>query len=206
MKSSRPPALATWLLEHLLPERERETLIGDLLETFWRHGSAWYWRQVLAAIMAGFLQELRARRIAICWAIAYSSVVPWVHIWVTPQLRFLLVLGIRLPWPISLVLQIAILTASNFILIMIALGLYLGLMRHFDVRRFSQSLLTALPVIALGVLGTLWVLALRLPQPTAAFTLRLPLLFGLLVSMWIVAPSVERADAKKSLAVDVSNA
>lgn len=60
MKSPRPPALATWLLEHLLREKERETLTGDLLETFWQHGSAWYWRQVLAAIMVGFLQEVRA--------------------------------------------------------------------------------------------------------------------------------------------------
>lgn len=206
MKSSRPPALATWLLEHLLREKERETLTGDLLETFWRHGSAWYWRQVSAAIMVGFLQEVRARWIAICWAIVYSSLVPWLHISATPQFRFLLMFGIRLPWPFSLIPQIMVLILFNFIVLVIAVGLFLGVTRHFDTRRFSQSLLAALPVLSLGVLGALWVLAFRLSQPAAQLTVRLPLLLGLSVSMWLVAPSVAQADSKRSLARDVSDA
>lgn len=99
-----------------------------------------------------------------------------------------------------------ILTLFNFIMLVIAVGLFLGVTRHFNARRFSQSLLTALPVLALGVLGALWVLAFRLPQPTAQLAVRLPLLLGLSVSMWLVAPSVAQADSKRSLARDVSDA
>ncbi len=47
-----PPALATWMLKHLVPGEGNEALEGDLLEEFQRRRSAsWYWRQVLAAIL-----------------------------------------------------------------------------------------------------------------------------------------------------------
>lgn len=54
MKSSQPPALATWLIEHLIPGSRNEALAGDLLEQFGQGRSAlWYWRQVLVAILVG---------------------------------------------------------------------------------------------------------------------------------------------------------
>jgi hypothetical protein len=34
MKSSQPPVLATWMLEHLIPRSKGEILAGDLLEQF----------------------------------------------------------------------------------------------------------------------------------------------------------------------------
>ena len=56
-----PPAMATWLFEHVVPGNENEALAGDLLEEFHRRGSAaWYWRQVLGAMVAGFSKQLRA--------------------------------------------------------------------------------------------------------------------------------------------------
>jgi len=39
MKSSQSPALATWLLDHLVPGGISEVLVGDLLEQFGQHRS-----------------------------------------------------------------------------------------------------------------------------------------------------------------------
>ena len=66
MKSSQPPSLATWLLEHLVPRGGNEALAGDLLEDYSQgRPASWYWRQVLVAIMLGFSKELRTRWIGI---------------------------------------------------------------------------------------------------------------------------------------------
>ena len=57
---SEPPALATWLLEHIRFSNTDEALAGDLLEEFTRgRSAAWYWRQVLLAIVVGFGKEVR---------------------------------------------------------------------------------------------------------------------------------------------------
>jgi len=57
---SEPPALATWLLEHIRFSNTGEALAGDLLEEFTRgRSAAWYWRQVLLAIVVGFGKEVR---------------------------------------------------------------------------------------------------------------------------------------------------
>jgi hypothetical protein len=61
MRSSHPPIVATWLIEHLHSSNENESLIGDLMEDY-THGrsNAWYWRQVLAAIVVSSCGEVRA--------------------------------------------------------------------------------------------------------------------------------------------------
>lgn len=50
MTQRNPPEIATWLLEHI--GRKNPSLAGDLIEEY-RHGRsiAWYWRQVLIAII-----------------------------------------------------------------------------------------------------------------------------------------------------------
>jgi hypothetical protein len=69
MKSSVPPALATWLLEHIRFSNTDDALAGDLLEEFnQRRSAAWYWRQVLVAILVGFGKELR-----IHWVLAIRA-------------------------------------------------------------------------------------------------------------------------------------
>jgi hypothetical protein len=46
MKPSKPPALATWLLEHARFSTADGVIAGDLLEEFNRgRSAAWYWRQ-----------------------------------------------------------------------------------------------------------------------------------------------------------------
>ena len=60
MSASQPPRLASWLLHHLASSPQRESLAGDLIERYHEGQSAtWYWRQVLAAILAGVIRDIR---------------------------------------------------------------------------------------------------------------------------------------------------
>lgn len=79
MKRSKPPALATWLLEHAR-FTTTDAIAGDLLEEFNKgRSAAWYWRQALVAIVAGCASEVRhhrvlaARAILITWAANYGA-------------------------------------------------------------------------------------------------------------------------------------
>ena len=62
----RPPRLARWLLERLLPPAAREYVIGDLDEEFARHrvpvglhkARAWYWSHALRSILQTHHSEL----------------------------------------------------------------------------------------------------------------------------------------------------
>ena len=201
MKSSHPPALASWLLEHLVPEGKNEILAGDLLEEFGQRGSAaWYWRQVLAAIIVGFFRELRVRWTAILFAIVFSIAAPWRYILGAPQFRSLQHLAIRLPWPLSLISEIGSLALVNTIMLVFAIGVYevvaIGVhqvvVRNSNPRKLTQALLAGLSVVALSSTGIFCSPALYpfSPRSVISFIGHLPLLFGLLVSMWIVAPSV----------------
>ena len=198
MKSSHPPALASWLLEHLVAEGKNELLAGDLLEEFGQRGSAaWYWRQVLAAIIIGFFQEIRVRWTAVLFAIVFSSVVPWRYILVAPKLQSLFFSGNRLPWPLSLISQIGFLTLFRGIVLALAVGVYLAIVRNSNPRKLKRALLAGLAVAALTGTGAFCVPALyRFSLRFVIFIVYPPLFFGLLVSMWIVAPSVARTDSK----------
>lgn len=77
MTHSKPPALATWMLDHLLWGERNEALAGDLLEEFQRRRSvAWYWRQVIGAIFSSFSNEVRADWVML-WTIVFSFV--WAY-------------------------------------------------------------------------------------------------------------------------------
>lgn len=100
MRSSQPPAGATWLLERFTFGHRNDALIGDLIEEYGNGRSgAWYWRQALTAIAVAFCQEIRAhkvlavRAVATGWAVWYvygMFVSPWVS-------RISISLGGKLP-------------------------------------------------------------------------------------------------------------
>lgn len=208
MKASHPPVLASWLLKHLMPEGQNEILAGDLLEEFGERGSAWYWRQVLAAILIGFFQVVRVRWTAILFAIAFSTAVPWRYILVAPKLQSFLYSGIRLPWPLSLISEIGFLTLFNGIVLVLAVGLYLAVVRNSNPRKLTPALLAGLSVVALSSTGVFCVPALY-PfsfRFVISFIVYLPLLVGLLISMWIVAPDVARAESRGFSGQNGSNA
>jgi hypothetical protein len=82
MKRTEPPPLATWILEHGIPGDYDEALAGDLLEEF-RSGRSdgWFWRQVLAAWLVGWLKYLSMRRSLLVFAALWSAVAPtWAAI------------------------------------------------------------------------------------------------------------------------------
>jgi hypothetical protein len=87
MSASQPPRLASWLLQHLASSPRRDSLAGDLIERYHDgHSAAWYWRQVLWAILAGVARDVRdhkllaIRAVAIGWllAVLFSFPVDWI--------------------------------------------------------------------------------------------------------------------------------
>jgi hypothetical protein len=80
MTSNQPPRIAAWLLRHFGCGPNNDVVIGDLEERYSRGRSPlWYWRQVLAAMLVSFIQEvwnhklLTVRAIAVGWAIDVVS-------------------------------------------------------------------------------------------------------------------------------------
>jgi hypothetical protein len=198
MKSSQPPRLATWLLEHLMPGVKNEALIGDLLEDFRRRGSvAWYWRQAFVAILAGCSKELRTRWAGIVFAMIYSSVIPWGEIRVNLEFKYLLHLGLKLPWPVSLIYQIAVLTLLDAVALLAAFSLYLVTTRSFNLRNFLKGLLVALLVLSLGNIAVMLFFAVMHPSPIFSdhVVWRLPLFLGLVLAIWVAHLSTASAEA-----------
>jgi hypothetical protein len=60
MNTRRPSRLAVALLDHCIPGND--PLTGDLIETAHHRGDAWFWRQVLLAILTRPLSAWRADR------------------------------------------------------------------------------------------------------------------------------------------------
>jgi len=64
VKPTDPPALATKLLESLVPLRTSEALLGDLIEQYQSGRSrSWYWRQVILALVISAGREARTRKL-----------------------------------------------------------------------------------------------------------------------------------------------
>ena len=63
MKPTDPPALATALLERLIPPRTSAGLIGDLIEEH-RNGRTrtWYWQQTIMALAISAFREVREHK------------------------------------------------------------------------------------------------------------------------------------------------
>jgi hypothetical protein len=96
MKTSQPPHLATWLLQRCAAGPKGESLVGDLIEQYQRGRSgAWYWRQVLRAILVAAVLDIRdhkvlaVRALVMCWAAVlllgrftgalYQAQLDWSH-------------------------------------------------------------------------------------------------------------------------------
>jgi hypothetical protein len=100
MNALRPPAVATWLLEHLQSSPSNDSLAGDLFEEY-GHGRSrlWYWKQVLAAIVVSACREITAhpvlalRAIVVGWAVWYFYAVAVIPALIVPLARRILPTG-----------------------------------------------------------------------------------------------------------------
>ena len=105
MTSTIPPRLATWMLLRLMPGDHDEALAGDLLESYRAGRSrAWYWTQVLVALvirwMGSLFRHWSSLIVAATWATissAWGLLIIRLHYtgnWIGPVWR--------LPWPLSM--------------------------------------------------------------------------------------------------------
>ncbi len=89
MNTSRPPALATWLLNRFAPGGKRESLIGDLIEQHHAgRSSAWYWRQSIGAIGGNLAAMLWTHKWVAIGVVALDAILPHLYLsfisrWVT---------------------------------------------------------------------------------------------------------------------------
>jgi hypothetical protein len=192
--------LAAWLLEHLTRREHREALAGDLLEEYNRlRSEAWYWRQVLAAVMAGFSTEVRTRWVSVVFALVVSSAVPWSQLFHNARFQSFLSSGIQLSWPASFLAGMAIMSAFQGVILMVALGIYVVGNKSLHEHRFLAALGPALLVLVLG--NTAVMISPVLPLPRLLFFYhvhwRLPLFFGLVVSTRVARANARRSDASR---------
>jgi hypothetical protein len=194
---SHPPSLATWLLEHLIRREDNEALAGDLSEEFAQGRSVtWYWHQVFVAILVALSKELRTRWVTFLFAIIVSGVVSYRQIWHSFEFEGLFTWGIKLPWPVSLLFTIALWSAAEGLVFVVAFSAYLGAIRRFNLHSFLKGVLVALVPLSLGnlALSCLWIVH---PPVVLFFTViwRLPLFFSLVLATWGARPKVLRSES-----------
>jgi hypothetical protein len=76
MRSAEPPRIARWILNHFGSSSNNAAVIGDLDERY--HGgcsAAWYWHQVVVAIVVSVFKEVWNHKILTLRAIVVGSAV-----------------------------------------------------------------------------------------------------------------------------------
>lgn len=172
MIRSKPPSIATWMLEHWMPGPGNDALAGDLLEEF-RSGRtdrtrAWYWRQVLVAIAIECSRRIFIHRSMMFFAVLWSMVSPaWlvlsenteVHTRAFGQMW-------EMDWPWSTICAIALSLATSLIFVWSGIALYLiprmVAARSFNMRLLARSLLQALPMF-IAISAVPYALSLMFP-------------------------------------------
>jgi len=203
MRPANPPAIATWILEHLVFGGKNDSLAGDLLEEFRRgRPASWYWRQVWIATARGIIKEVSNHWLmmvfAALWTVPQAAfelyvVLPAVYKitaftapieWLNSAVCYLLVwkgLEIAFPWAgmILYILLRSLVTPSH------------------NLRRISRSLwITPLVYIAASAVEA----ALRLPLHNLIFggymIWRLPAFLSVLIGLWVALPGRENGSLR----------
>ena len=191
MKPAKPPALATWLVEHLNPGSCNEALIGDLLEQFSQGRSVtWYWRQVLFVILLGFLKEWRILLTAAMITSGWAFPLYYGHLWLAclPGPSFHLVTGMA--WLAGLMYATTGFTLLAIGPVCFSSAIYFamtlrGRIKKRSPRTFWLALLKGHLVVALSVLLLLMVLPVRRdPESVGNIVGTLPVCLGIVVALW----------------------
>jgi len=73
----RSPAIATFLMEKLGSDPRNDQIVGDLIEQYERGRSRfWFWRQVVAAVVTSFFNQIRSH-----WLLALGAVLIGWCVW-----------------------------------------------------------------------------------------------------------------------------
>jgi hypothetical protein len=203
----KPPALATWMLEHLALGLDEAALAGDLLEEFrHRRSVAWYWRQVLMAIFVGFSKEFgrqwRAAGFALAWTFNAAIVLPVLY--QSGHFQGLQGWAIMHDWPESIVLSISLFMFPQFLMWWFGLGFYLVIVRSFSARRLARG---ALVSVFFGLLAFAFDLSgwerivtrtimQELPRQATPFVYWTPSFLVLILSICATLPSAAIKRAK----------
>lgn len=125
MKSQKPPALATWLVEHAIPGVRLEALAGDLLEQFSQGRTAfWYWRQALGVVLRGYAKEWRVFAWAAAMTLLWAPAVNDFHYWSASGAREFFRPGSSQPWLVSFLSATAWFMLHSTGVFIVALSLY----------------------------------------------------------------------------------
>jgi hypothetical protein len=202
--NSKAPALATWLLEHLVPG-EKDAIAGDLVEEF-RNGRsrAWFWRQALTVIFLALCSESYRQRSAIVFAMLWAGIISVSrrHLLFASQFQSLVAWGIRRDWPESMVYSVGIFCAVNVLLIWAGLIVYLTIVDGFSRRGLSRGLVVGLLAGALSQLAdfTFSVANISLPGSWYFVWVLGPPFFALLFSIWAARLNVESGSSYEKAA------
>jgi len=189
MKRENPPAVARWIVEHLVPGKKNDALVGDLLEEF-RCGrsSLWYWRQVVSAFAVGSLQVLRAKWLAFVfgffWALPATAL--WIAI-VRWQSGTFLARRWDLPWPYSIICELALTFGWQALYVwagvILGFSIFSAAKKEFNVRRLARGVWISLAAY-LVMFVALFVWRLLFPMP---FNIRYVTPAGLIISLSMIA-------------------
>ena len=220
MNPAKPPMLATWMLEHLAPETDRDAVAGDLLEEY-RAGRSqgWYWRQVIAAIVVGCARALRTHWLAVFFAVLWSCIPQsLLGIYFTRSIvnnHFMDVIY-SLDWPYSTILSFGIFFGRDILSLWLGLALSLladslttralsgkGLLRGMLTAFFSYSpIMTAiavLPILPGHSIDMRHVTDMQLLLDPRFMLYKAPFLLCLLLAAWRGLPRMDRRISKRIL-------
>jgi len=143
MNRAKPPAVASWMLQHLARRTTSEALAGDLLEEFTRGRSgSWYWRQVLWAILVTVLGTLRSASLALSFALLWTIGVTlfWGRYFFPSQMHLILrkapSLYAQFDWPWSTIFEISLVSVLATVPVVAGLSVYILVSRRFSTSRY----------------------------------------------------------------------
>ena len=119
MREGRRVAVASWLLERLVPGSYGRELAGDLLEAGAGRPAGWYWRQVMWAVGVAVYGRARACGVPLLFSMMWSLLYPaWrASLWSIALTRSMSDRSVRVDWPYSATLRLGsgLLPATMFV-------------------------------------------------------------------------------------------
>lgn len=164
MKPGKPPVVATWVLENLIPGKANPSLTGDLLEEMAQgRSSRWYWRQVLLALLIAYVNEVRANWPALVFAGLWSGSAPALILLQRMNEGFEDRLW-QLSWPWSTLCDLGYSLGLALVYLwtglLLCVALYSLAARALEPRRLLRGLILSVPLFAVAMAGMTAVVSL----------------------------------------------